>query len=276
MRYTNELLISTSVYAERILNFFNYSKSYEKAIPKVNFSSIESFFSIKNLTKKINDKIILDNVSFEIPINQKVAIVGLSVEGKSTLINILFCLDKDYEGSVEFNKINIKNLSFEDIIKYIQFYYQKPEIFNLDLKENITLGSEYDENLYNNILELLSIDYLSGRNLGDNGSNISGGEVSKVSFARFLYNISNKPFFILDEPFLSLDSITRNNYIKILNNYLNSKTGILISHDFAIIKSIANYFIVLKDGKIIESGNNFNSLEKDSLAKKLHDSFYQI
>lgn len=277
LKYLNELLISCSVLAERIMNFIKYCESFKvKGDMPLTVVDTANIIVIKDLSKKYDDAIILDNISFNINNKEIIGIVGISGEGKSTLIDILLGFDRKYDGEILIYNQNIKYISASNIVKIIQYYPQTSEIFDLDLCDNIILGSEYDEKLYNEIISLLEINYLEKRKFGQDGVTISGGEKTKISLARFLYNLNFKNLFIMDEPLLSLDSITKNNCLNLLKLKIVGKAGIIISHDFDILNKLVNKYIVLDNGKIVEIGTKDELIKQGRLFQKLYSTFYNL
>lgn len=175
-------------------------------------------------------------------------------------------------------KVSKKNSNEIFKIKSLRKYQNLPqqvEIFSLDIKENIILGSECNEEFFKKIIEKLNMSRFENRKFWQNGAGLSGGEKNKIAFARFLYNIEKKDIFILDEPFLSLDSINKNLFLNYLLDSIKEKSGFIISHDFEILRLVANKFIVLQSDKIIEMGTEKELLAKNGLFKKLYDNFYK-
>lgn len=108
--------------------------------------------------------------------------------------------------------------------------------------------------------------------MGENGSFISGGERQKICFGRFLLR-KDYDIFVLDEPFTSLDAITEKNILKIAMKHLSDKTGIVISHKFNVLLSLAKTFIVLENGIISQRGKHEDLICRDGLYKNIFDHY---
>jgi ABC-type multidrug transport system fused ATPase/permease subunit len=298
-----------------------------------------------------NEKEILNK--FTLNVDAKIGIVGLSGEGKSTILKLMMGDVKPTKGKCTYGKKSTFDISKLIINSNLRIYSQEPEIFNDTLKFNITLGKigvshqEFDietikfkealknlfdkinksqsdiilyedekallkdiylltnnqlkdkevlNNIYNSLnnqklsLEMLSsilcdrkyyiierydeiiseleIEYLDGRDLGQRGGSISGGEKNKICLARFLLP-NHKGYFILDEPFTSLDILSEKKCMKVLKKYILDSTGIIISHKLDIIEELCDKIIVLNDGITIENGTHKELIKLNGLYKEL-------
>lgn len=223
------------------------------------------FLSFHDFSITYNNNII-NNFSAQIDLDKKIGLLGLSGIGKTALINSLLGIENSYTGKISiFNEsLDIKHYDTTHMINYLS---QESYILDLPLKENIIMGNKFDENYYNRILEDMDLKDFRKDNFGSGGSFLSGGEKRKISLARFLYNFIRNDFFIIDEPFISLDEITKDLYLNVLMKYLEGKTGIVISHDFKVILNIVGRSYV------IENNNSYTYGDHEELSK--NSPFYK-
>lgn len=208
------------------------------------YISPESFnsLSIKNLDFSFeNNTKVFSNFSLEISRGDKVALYGSSGVGKSTLLNLISGFYIPQNGEILFNDQVIAENQVNPLISYIS---QDPFLFDLTIKENITLSFAKKEKIDEQKLKIALLDsgvqkYIEEKNLsldyvvGENGSNLSGGQAQRIAIARALY--SGKELILLDEAASALDSLTKDFVIK---NLLKLKeTIILITHDKEIYDS---------------------------------------
>lgn len=298
----------------------------------------------------------LNNVT--IAVDSKVGIVGVSGEGKSTLIKVLLGELTPTRGRCLYGDVDTDKISKSLLLSTIKYYSQDAELYNNDMKFNITLGKKgvtrieyqklqnnkqvevqrllskiknYDNRTrlnkeeqiliknilmlpsnrsvnkeileelkknigdnegyiadwlskilcakeyyvtekYDELLASLELSYLDGRNFGQRGKNISGGEKNKITLARFLLP-EYGDYFIIDEPFVSLDAIAENKCYRVMKKYTSGMKGIIISHKLDIVSDFADEICVMKDGKIVRRGKHKSLIEENGLYSELYNEF---
>lgn len=204
-----------------------------------------------------NSNLILNKVEFEVNKGQKIAIVGGSGEGKSTLIKLLLGLYEPILGSVKYNGIDIRELDKKQLKKIIGIMPQDAKLFNGSIRYNITLGDDSipedvvkdalkKANIYDDIMKM---PLKENTVLSAGGINLSGGQRQRIALARML--VLDPQVLILDEATSSLDGINEKEILNVLNKC--SCTQIIISHRLSTILQ-ADYVYVIKNGVIAEKG----------------------
>lgn len=226
-----------------------FSKIKDKKSLTINDSAPVSL-TISNYQLEYSGKVIenlklTDNVIY--------GIIGLSGTGKTSLLNAILGDKAERSGLI---KINDYDSDEYDFCQLIAIHDQKSSVLNDTIKMNIIMGYQYDEPLYNKIIDDLGIKQLSQRKdyLGVDGCNLSGGEKQKVAFARFLYSLKYKRIAILDEPFANMDLVSKKKCLEILGNYIEAKHLVLfISHNISdVLKTSSEYIVFEKDGQILK------------------------
>ena len=232
--------------------------------------------SVENLHFSYGDKKILNGIQLHINAGQKVALVGASGGGKSTLIQTLIGLYPTNSGKICFNGVPIEEIGLDVVRENVVTVLQNPILFNDSIRANLTLGKKVnDEQLWNalkiaqlaeTIKELpQSLDTIVGRG----GMRLSGGQRQRLAIARMV--VANPKVVILDEATSALDSETEFKLHKALQNFLQNRTTIIIAHRLSAVKQ-ANHVYVFEDGEICEQGKHENLLEKNGLYAKLYHS----
>lgn len=187
---------------------------------------------IVNVSKKFDNKTIFKNLTMEFEEGNTTSIMAPSGFGKTTLINMISGLDKNYEGRINFAKIKQKDI--------IVMFQEDRLIENLSVFKNLKLVSKNT----NKIVELL-IDFELESKIDEKVSKLSGGEKRRVALIRTL--LTNKKVMILDEPFNGLDDMTKKKVFAYLKKYQkeNDKTFILVLHDHNDANMISDKIIQL-------------------------------
>jgi ATP-binding cassette subfamily B protein len=232
------------------------------------------FDNVTYLYKNNNVKV-LDDFSLKIPAGQKIAVVGSSGAGKTTLVRLLLRLFNLTSGKILIDDVNINNITQENLRESIAFVPQDPVLFHRTLMENIRYGRRdaTDEEVINaahlahcdDFIDALPNHYETY--VGERGVKLSGGERQRVAIARAI--LKDAPILILDEATSSLDSHSETLIQDALQKLIKGKTTIVIAHRLSTIRQM-DRIIVLEKGKIIEDGNHEElSNKKNGLYKKL-------
>jgi len=210
---------------------------------------------------------IIKNISFNVPDGKKVAIVGPTGAGKSTISRLLFRFYEPKEGNIYINDTNIKTISQDSLRKIIGVVPQDTVLFNDTIYYNIAYGNteatkeEVIDAAKNadihNFISILPDGYETI--VGERGLKLSGGEKQRVAIARAI--LKNPKIFFFDEATSSLDSSTEKEIQKNLENISKNKTTLIIAHRLSTAAN-ADTIIVLDNGLIVEQGTHNNLLLK--------------
>lgn len=228
--------------------------------------------TIENLSFSYDDKIILNDISHSFERNKSYAIVGSSGSGKTTLINLLLGRDNNYIGSIYYNNTEVRQISLDSLFEIASFVEQNVFVFDDSIINNITMYSQVEEELLNEVIIKSGLGDLikeKGRDYrcGENGCNLSGGEKQRISIARAL--LKKSQLLLLDEATSALDNETSTSITKNLLE-IDDSTKIMITH--RLDKDILSKFdeiIVMKNGKIVEYGNYNELIDNNSVFKSL-------
>ena len=229
--------------------------------------------SIQNINKKIKDKNIVDNISFEVPSGCISGLLGPNGAGKTTTFYIIAGLIKADKGDIFLADENVSNFAMHQRSKMgIKYLPQEPSIFqNLSVYENLLglaeLSFKRKEDIENFITKSIDEFNLS-EILNHKGRQLSGGQRRKVEIARTL--AANPKIILLDEPFAGIDPIAIDEIKQVLIKLKNKNIGILITdHNVREALEICDHAIVINNGSIIAKGDK-NSLIKDEMVKKVY------
>ncbi len=221
-----------------------------------------------------NENKVLDNLSLHIPAGKKVALVGASGGGKSTLIQLLIGVYRQNSGQIRFNDELTEYIGFEVIRDKIAVVLQQPILFNDTLRHNLTLGGNFDEMSLWRALDIAQLqDVISQLNhgldtqIGRNGIRLSGGQRQRLAIARMV--LSNPQFVILDEATSALDTATEAALHKALTEFLRGRTTLIVAHRLSAVKQ-ADLIYVLEDGKVTQTGTHGELVEQEGLYQTLY------
>jgi ATP-binding cassette subfamily B protein len=186
-----------------------------------------------------NQKFIINNFNLKIKSNSKIAIVGRSGSGKTTVCKLLLNLYNIEKGDILIDNKSIKKFDTTFLRNNIIYVNQKTTLFNTSVINNLKFGNDKDEKYIVNLLNKYNINIFDklnnsvGSDSGVNGSNLSLGMQKIIFIMRGLLKESN--IIIFDEPLSGLDEITKKNVIHLIKNYCKHKTVIIVTHDKEII-----------------------------------------
>ena len=224
----------------------------------------------KNIKFSFGNRVILKNLNFVVNPGHKVAIVGPTGAGKSTISKLLFRFYDPSSGSISIDNQNIKNVTQSSLRSNIGVVPQDTVLFNDTIKYNISYskpGASIEE--INKAAKLSSIDrFIANLEIGydtivgERGLKLSGGEKQRVAIARAL--LKNPKIFIFDEATSALDSKTEKSIEKSLKKLSNKNTTLVIAHRLSTIID-ADKIIVLENGTIAEQGSHKELIKKNGL-----------
>ncbi len=260
--------------AERIFKLLDTSEKNMENISAKKTIDLDGDIVFKDVSFAYNDNTVLDKISLRIPKGKKVALVGLSGSGKSTIANIILRLYDNYSGSILINSKDIKELDLTDVRNSVSIVTQETILFNESIFNNIKYGNlgASDEEIslvaQNAGVKSFSeeLDQKLHTVIGENGIKLSGGQRQRIAIARAL--IKDAPLLIMDEATSSLDNITENKIHETINNLMKNKTKLIIAHRLSTIED-ADIIYVLDKGKIESQGSHEELISKSTIYKKL-------
>jgi ATP-binding cassette subfamily B multidrug efflux pump len=223
----------------------------------------------KNVSFRYNEDSpdVLRNVSFKLKRGERIALVGTTGSGKSTIIKLLTKTYTGYRGSIRINGIELRNIPLSTIRTSMSLMQQDIFMFNNTVGFNIALGRENItpadiEKAASFVYADRFINKLPGKFnyvIQDNGDNLSKGQAQLISFARAI--CGNSELIILDEATSAVDSLTEQYIQKAIENIFSSRTVIAVAHRLSTIKH-SDLILVLENGRIIERGNHNELITK--------------
>ncbi|MDX9691076.1 MAG: ABC transporter ATP-binding protein [Acholeplasmataceae bacterium] len=272
------VLQSTAAASERI---FGLLSQEEEPIERENLKEIKSIKGhvvFKDVYFGYNPDVdVIKGFSAEIKPGQKVAIVGPTGAGKTTIVNLLMRFYEIKSGTIVIDGVDIRDLTREQVRDLFGMVLQDTWLFEGTIYDNITYGSEHksqEEVLNaaklaqtNHFIDSLSQGYQF--ELLENGSNISQGQRQLLTISRAM--LADKPMLILDEATSSVDTRTEVLIQHAMEALMKNRTSFVIAHRLSTIKD-ADVIFVMNDGNVIEQGNHLELLEKNGFYAKLYYS----
>ena len=220
------------------------------------------------------DDLVLHDLNFTIRPGEKVALVGPTGAGKSSIIRLLCRLYEVTEGKILLNEQDIRDMAQADLRRQMAVILQDGFLFAGDVKGNITLGEPYSLEQVKTAAAQTNVAQFIERlpqgydtELRQRGTNLSGGEKQLLAFARAA--IRNPSILVLDEATANLDVGTESMIQKALETLLEGRTAIIIAHRLSTIRSV-DRILVLKRGELIESGSHDELLAHNGLYASLY------
>lgn len=247
--------------AERVIEILDTKNKLEDQEDAEVITSFDKEIEFKNVYFKYDNQYVLKNFSLKIPKGKKIALVGQSGSGKSTIANLITRFWDVNEGEILIDGKNIKDITSTSLREQMGIIAQDSILFNGDIAENISLGIENPkkEEVINAAKIANAHDFIMdfpkqyNNHVGDGGTLLSGGQRQRIAIARAV--LKNPPIMILDEATSALDTESEKLVQEALENMTNNKTSLVIAHRLSTIQN-ADLIAVMHKGEIVEQGTH--------------------
>ncbi len=274
-------LQSTGAAAERVFAFLEEKEMIKESNMKVlDKDKVKGNIEFKNIEFSYDDEnIIIKNFSAKAKAGQKIAIVGPTGAGKTTMVNLLMKFYDIKKGDILIDGVSIHDLTRENIHNLFTMVLQDTWVFSGTILENIKYNNkEISDEEVKKVCKIVGLDhYIKSLSNGYNtvlneSESLSQGQKQLLTIARAM--LLDKPFLILDEATSSVDTRTEELVQEAMDKLTENKTSFIIAHRLSTIKN-ADLILVMKDGNIIEQGNHKELLKKKGFYADLYNSQFE-
>lgn len=277
-------LQSTAAASERVFEFVDEAEMASQAelTTVLSKEKVKGKIEFKNVTFTYdgNDQPTIHNFSATALPGQKIAIVGPTGAGKTTMVNLLMKFYEINAGEIKIDGISTKNLTRENIHELFTMVLQDTWLFNGTIKENIIYNRQgVSDEKVTEVCKTVGLDHFIktlpqgyDSDISDNDS-VSAGQRQLLTIARGM--IEDAPFLILDEATSNVDTRTEELVQKAMDKLTEGKTSFIIAHRLSTIKN-ADLILVMKDGNIIETGNHKELMKKNGFYAELYNSQFEL
>jgi ATP-binding cassette subfamily C protein len=217
---------------------------------------------------------VLDGVGIRIEPGEKVALVGASGGGKSTLVQALLGLYPLKAGVIRFGGVDVRDIGWGTVRENVGVVLQHPVLFNASLRDNLGMGRDYTDAGMWKALEIAQLaDFVAGlphgldSQVGKNGVRLSGGQRQRLAIARMV--LARPGVVILDEATSALDSAVEHRLHEALSVFLAGRTTLIIAHRLSAVRQ-ADRILVFENGRVVEEGVHDSLMQRGGLYHKLY------
>lgn len=272
------LLQSMAAAAERVFEFLAEEEEIEEAKNPVILKNIKGDISFENIKFGYNsDKYVIKGFNQKVKSGQRIAIVGPTGAGKTTIVNLLMRFYDVNEGSIKIDGVDIRDMRRNDLRKMFAMVLQDTWLFNGTVRDNIAYGKlDATEDEIKSAARAAHVDHFiqslpGGYNfeINEEADNISQGEKQLLTIARAM--LADPPILILDEATSSVDTRTEVLIQKAMDNLMKNRTSFVIAHRLSTIRD-ADLILVMNEGNIIEKGTHTELLSQKGFYANLYES----
>lgn len=265
-----------NVAANRVYEVIENDRFKKETFGNITIKKLDGYIKFENVVFGYNKAKILKNMNFEIKPNERVAFVGKSGAGKTTIFNLITRLYHTTQGKILLDNVNINDLTCSTIRNNMSIITQNPYIFNFSIKDNLLLAKE--KATMKEIREacklacideyIMTLPNKYETIVGENGVILSGGQKQRLAIARAL--LMKTEIILFDEATSALDNETQSKIQEAINNLKGEYTILIIAHRLSTIIDSDKIFVV-DDGKIIDGGSHKELLKNCKYYKNLYN-----
>ena len=275
------LLQSTAAAAERVFDFLGEEEETPESSQPIKLDNVQGQVTFDKIDFGYNpNKIIINNFSVDIKSGQRVAIVGPTGAGKTTLVKLLMRFYDVNGGSIKIDGVDIRQMRRNDLRSIFGMVLQDTWLFNGTIKENIRYGNSISKD--EEVIAAAKTAYVDhfvhtlprgyGMVLNEEASNISQGQKQLLTIARAV--LANPRILILDEATSSVDTRTEILIQKAMDKLMKNRTSFIIAHRLSTIRN-ADIILVIRDGAIVEQGNHVSLIAANGFYASLYNSQFE-
>lgn len=275
-------LQTTAAASERIFGLLEDAEmsSEDNITKKLDKNKVKGNIEFKNVKFGYDDdKVIINDFTAKVKAGQKVAIVGPTGAGKTTMVNLLMKFYDINDGDILIDGTSIRDIKRSNVHDLFTMVLQDTWLFNGTVKENIIYNQKHvSDKKVEEVCKIVGVDHFiktlpDGYDsvISDNDS-VSSGQRQLLTIARGM--ISDSPFLILDEATSNVDTRTEELVQKAMDKLMENRTSFIIAHRLSTIKN-ADLILVMKDGNIIEQGNHNTLMKKNGFYANLYNSQFE-
>ena len=273
-------LQSAAAAGERVFEFLEESELADESAKTMSLTDVKGNVEFENVTFGYSkDKVIIQNFSASVEAGQKIAIVGPTGAGKTTMVNLLMRFYETGGGDIRIDGIPIRSLTRENIHQLFCMVLQDTWMFEGTVKENIVYNKKnITEEQIITVCKAAGVDHFIRTlpqgydTILDDKANISVGQRQLLTIARAM--IENAPMLILDEATSSVDTRTEVLIQEAMDQLMAGRTSFVIAHRLSTIRN-ADMILVMKDGDIVESGKHEELLAQNGFYAELYNSQFE-
>tara|TARA_X000000950_G_scaffold96197_1_gene121462 strand:- start:3845 stop:5581 length:1737 start_codon:yes stop_codon:yes gene_type:complete len=259
--------------AERVFEYIDKETIRESVSGKREILDIKSSIEFKEVTFSYDDENVLEDISFEINKGEKIALVGPSGGGKSTIIDLLSKFYRVKKGKILIDGTDINDYDTNKLRNMIGIVTQESILFHDSIRNNISFGDRNvnEKKIIESAKVANALKFIEGLEekfdtvIGERGLKLSGGQRQRICIARAIYK--DPPILIFDEATSSLDSESESSVQKAIEEVMKNRTSIIIAHRLSTIKNV-DKIIVIEGGKIIEVGRHEDLIKSNNVYSK--------
>ncbi|MBS8240491.1 ABC transporter ATP-binding protein [Marinobacter lipolyticus] len=230
--------------------------------------------TLRDIHFRYGDEPVLRGINLHLAAGEKVAVVGASGGGKSTLVQLILGMYTPQQGEVLIDGVPVQRIGLPCLREHVATVLQHPALFNDSVRQNLTLGRDKPDHALWQALAIAQLDDTIAAMpqqldtmIGRQGVRLSGGQRQRLAIARMV--LSEPSIVILDEATSALDSYTEHRLHEALDEFLSQRTTLIIAHRLSAVRK-ADRACVFEDGRIIEEGHHDELIRRDGLYAQLY------